>query len=169
MFLNHYGHYINDEKIISNYEKGKITMGILNFIKQMLGIQAKIQEKQVQTAPVSDIKKIVEVRSIWDFLQFNEHTQAFHLASVIRFDEWATMDEVRRRIFELFQVDYENERSLYPYLKTMVDIGLIETNSIGGKRKWRKKDMLIKIEKEDKEAQKQEEKAQAVVADAQSA
>jgi hypothetical protein len=140
-------------------------MGILDFIKQMLGIKAKIPEKTAQITIVSEAKKGVEVRSIWDFLQFNEHTQAFHLASVIRFDEWATMDEIRRRIFELFQVDYENERSLYPYLKTMVDIGLIESNSIGGKRKWRKKDLLIKIEKEEKEAEKQEEKeAEAVSA-----
>ena len=65
------------------------------------------------------------------------------------------MDEVRRRIFDLFQVDYENERSLYPYLKTMVDVGLIESNNIGGKRKRRKKDLLIKIEKEVKEGEKQ--------------
>ena len=130
-------------------------MGILDFIRQMLGIKAQIQEKAVPTPIVSGGKKTIEVHSIWDFLQFNEHTQAFHLASVIRFDEWVTMDEIRRRIFELFQVDYENERSLYPYLKTMVDIGLIETNSIGGKRKWRKKDLLIKIEKEAKEEQKQ--------------
>jgi hypothetical protein len=143
-------------------KKGLVMMGIIEFIKQMLGLKAQIQEKAVQTAPVSVDKKAFEVRSIWDFLQFNEHTQAFHLASVIRFDEWATMDEVRRRIFDLFQIDYENERSLYPYLKTMVDIGLIETNNIGGKRKWRKKDLLIKLEKETKEAQKEEKIEQAV-------
>ena len=65
------------------------------------------------------------------------------------------MDEIRRRIFELFQTDYENERSLYPYLKTMVDIGLIESNSIGGRRKWRKKDLLVKLEKEEKEEKKE--------------
>jgi hypothetical protein len=134
----------------------------------MLGIKAQMQEKTIQTATVSDTKKAIEVHSIWDFLQFNEHTQAFHLASVIRFDEWVTMDEIRRRIFELFQVDYENERSLYPYLKTMVDIGLIETNSIGGKRKWRKKDLLIKIEKEAKEEQKQAQTAQEAAAVSQS-
>ena len=138
-------------------------MGILDTIKQLLGLKAKIQENPSQMAVVSEPKKSVEVRSIWDFLQFNEHTQAFHLASVIRFDEWATMDEIRRRIFELFQVDYENERSLYPYLKTMVDIGLFETNNIGGKRKWRKKDLLIKIEKEEKEAEKQAQKAAEAV------
>jgi hypothetical protein len=141
--------------------KGLVMMGIIDFIRQMLGIKAKMQEKVVQTAQVSTSQKTLEVRSIWDFLQFNEHTQAFHLASVIRFDEWATMDEIRRRIFDLFQVDYENERSLYPYLKTMVDIGLIETNNIGGKRKWRKKDLLIKLEKEEKEAQKEQVLAQA--------
>jgi hypothetical protein len=157
MFLNHYVHYSNEA----------VITGILETIKKMLGLGVKPNEKPVETTPVSQQKKVLEVRSIWDFLQFNEHTQAFHLASVIRFDEWVTMDEVRRRIFELFQVDYENERSLYPYLKTMVDIGLIETNSIGGKRKWRKKDLLIKIEKEEKEAQKEEIKAEAVQTTAQ--
>lgn len=137
--------------------------GIFDAIKKLFGIREKKEEKATQSTPVSGGGKRTEIHSIWDFLHFNEHTQAFHLASVIRFDEWATMDEVRRRIFELFSVDYENERSLYPYLKTMVDIGLIETSNIGGKRKWRKKDLLIKIEKEEKEEQKQvisEEKAE---------
>ena len=88
-----------------------------------------------------------EIKSVWDVLQFNENTQASHLASVIRFDEWVDMDEIRRRIMELFQIDYKNERSLYPYLKTLVDVGLMETNNIGGKRKWRKRDLLVKVEK----------------------
>ena len=140
---------------------------IIEYIKQILGFRPKVQETPTVSNIVSETKLKVEVRSIWDFLQFNEHTQAFHLASVIRFDEWATMDEIRRRIFELFQIDYENERSLYPYLKTMVDIGLIETNNIGGKRKWRKKDLLIKIEKEEKEGQKQESLAEAAQTQAQ--
>ena len=135
-----------------------VMMGIIETIKQILGLKQKVAQVSVQPAQVSEGKRGIEVRSIWDFLQFNEHTQAFHLASVIRFDEWVTMDEVRRRIFDLFAVDYENERSLYPYLKTMVDVGLIESNNIGGKRKWRKKDLLIKIEKEAKEEEKQAEK-----------
>jgi len=134
---------------------GERKMGIIDGLLKALGFGQKNTEKPGQMAAVSEPKRGFEVRSVWDFLQFNEHTQAFHLASVIRFDEWAAMDEIRRRIFELFQVDYENERSLYPYLKTMVDIGLIETNSIGGKRKWRKKDLLVKIEKEAKEEQKE--------------
>lgn len=137
---------------------------MVNFFQMLKGLfskKVKIQEKPLEKVPVSESRKGAEIRSIWDFLQFNEHTQAFHLASVIRFDEWATMDEIRRRIFELFQIDYENERSLYPYLKTMVDIGLIETNNIGGKRKWRKKDLLIKIEKEEKEEKKEEIKQES--------
>ncbi|HPM85564.1 MAG: hypothetical protein PHY04_02360 [Candidatus ainarchaeum sp.] len=134
-----------------------VMMGIIDTIKQILGIKQKTNPKPTQNQEVSNNKKEFEVRSIWDFLQFNEHTQAFHLASVIRFDEWVTMDEVRRRIFDLFQVDYENERSLYPYLKTMVDVGLIESNNIGGKRKWRKKDLLIKLEKKKKEEEKEKE------------
>ena len=108
-----------------------------------------------QTYP--DEEKKVEIHSIWDFLQFNDNTQASHLSSVIRFDEWVSMDEVRRRIWELFQIDYKNERSLYPYLKTMVDLGLIETSNIGGKRKWRKRDLLIKLEKKKKKSEIQEE------------
>jgi hypothetical protein len=144
-------------------------MGLIEWIRQVLGIRAKIQEKIVENKQVSEGNKVFEVHSIWDFLQFNEHTQAFHLASVIRFDEWATMDEIRRRIFELFQIDYENERSLYPYLKTMVDIGIIETNNIGGKRKWRKKDLLIKIDKEEKEAEIKQGSTQTVQTQAQTA
>ncbi|MFA5931126.1 MAG: hypothetical protein WC821_02315 [archaeon] len=150
-------------------EKKLVMMGILDFIKQVLGLKAKIQDKVVEAALVSEGRKSTEIRSIWDFLQFNEHTQAFHLASVIRFDEWATMDEIRRRIFELFQIDYENERSLYPYLKTMVDIGIIETNNIGGKRKWRKKDLLIKIDKEEKEAEIKQSSTETVQTQAQTA
>ncbi len=139
------------------------NMGLFDFLKNFFKKNEILSPQNQKIEQVSESEKKIEIRSIWDFLHFNEHTQAFHLASVIRFDEWATMDEIRRRIFELFQVDYENERSLYPYLKTMVDIGLIETSNIGGKRKWRKKDLLIKIEKEEKEAVKEtqlEEKAQ---------
>ena len=113
------------------------------------------------TAYVEAKKGEKSVISVWDVLRLTEHTQAFHLVSVIRFDEWVTMDEVRRRIFELFQVDYENERSLYPYLKTMVDLGLIESTNIGGKRKWRKKDLLVKVEIKKEEKEEIEEKQAA--------
>jgi hypothetical protein len=137
-------------------------MSFINFLKNLFKAKKAIAE---QAEPAKqDLYKAEEstdkeIKSVWDILQFNENTQAFHLSSVIRFDEWVDMDEIRRRIMELFQINYENERSLYPYLKTLVDVGLVETNSIGGKRKWRKKDLLIKIER--KKEQKEEIKVTA--------
>jgi len=132
-------------------------MKLINFFKNLFKKETAL--KEAETTIKEDIYKEedetvankVEIASIWDYLEFNENTQAAHLSSVIRYDEWVSMDEIRRRIWDLFQIDYKNERSLYPYLKTMVDLGLIETSNIGGKRKWRKKDLLIKIEKKKKE------------------
>lgn len=129
-------------------------MKIIDFFRKIFG-QKSLNINQPPNNPIypqeNQKSKEVRVLSVWDVLKFNDNTQAFHLSSVIRFDEWVTMDEIRRRIFELFQIDYQNERSLYPYLKTLVDIGLIENTNIGGKRKWRKKDLLIKIEQEEEE------------------
>ncbi len=137
-------------------------MKILEMIKAFFKIKAQgqIVEKD-QTAvyeQTEEKKSKISILSVWDVLKFTDHTQAAHLVSVIRFDEWVTMDEIRRRIYELFQIDYQNERSLYPYLKTLVDIGLIETTNIGGKRKWRKKDLLIKTEEKENEKEEIEEK-----------
>lgn len=137
-------------------------MGILNFLKSLFSKKGVQNGTEVAPGIVYEEKKEnltkISVLSVWDILKFTEHTQAFHLVSVIRFDEWVTMDEIRRRIYELFQVDYQNERSLYPYLKTLVDIGLVETTNIGGKRKWRKKDLLIKTEEKEAEKEQMEQK-----------
>jgi hypothetical protein len=103
-----------------------------------------------------------EIRSLWDFLSFTENTQAYHLVNVLGFDEWIDMQEIRRRIKELFGVEYKNERSLYPYLKTLVDINLIETMNIGGRRKWRKKELLFEIAKESAKEGKKEKKKEKV-------
>ena len=89
--------------------------------------------------------KAEEIHSIWDYLKLNENTQAAHIIAVLGFDEWVPMEEIMRRVRELFHVDYQNDRSLYPYMKTLVDVGLVETQSTGGKKKWRKKDTLIKL------------------------
>jgi len=86
------------------------------------------------------------IYSIWDFLSFSDNTQAFHLINVIGFDEWVNMKEIRRRIKELFSVEYKNEKSLYPYLKTLTDVNFFESSNIGGRRKWRKKDLLFELE-----------------------
>ncbi|MFA4906766.1 MAG: hypothetical protein WC602_00660, partial [archaeon] len=99
---------------------------------------------------------IEEIYSVWDFLKFQENTQADHLNKVIGFEEWVEMEEIRRRVKELFGVDYKNERSLYPYLKALADAGMFETTSIGGRRKWRKRDLLIKVKAKKTAGEKEE-------------
>lgn len=95
---------------------------------------------------------IEEIHSVWDYLNFRPNTQAYHLAGTLGFEEWVDMGEIRRRIKDLFGVEYKNERSLYPYLKTLTDIGMMENSSVGGRMHWRKHDLIIRIDK--KEAQK---------------
>jgi hypothetical protein len=132
-------------------------MSIITFIKQLfkpttqevkdIVDQGIYSENAVETPKTTENTEII---SIWDVINCNEHTQAYHLVSVIPYDEWIDMDEIRRRIWDLFQIEYKNDRSLYPYLKTMVDLGLIETSNIGGRRKWRKKDLLVKLNEQTK-------------------
>lgn len=102
-------------------------------------------------------EKIEVIHSLWDFLEFNENTQSFHIISVMGFDEWVTMDELRRRIIEIFKINYKNEKSLYPYIKTLVDVGLLETTNIGGRRQWRKRELLIKLKKKKNKREESEE------------
>jgi hypothetical protein len=131
-------------------------MNLIKKIKNLFKSNKQI-EKPIKTQEDGELYNIgnneekVEIISIWDSIKCNEHTQAYHLVSVIPFDEWIDMFEIKRRIWDLFQIEYKNDRSLYPYLKTMVDLGLIETSNIGGKRKWRKKDLLIKSKKKEEE------------------
>jgi hypothetical protein len=132
-------------------------MKLINLIKKLFKKNNEerqpIENKENELYP-EDIKSNNSeentIISVWDVIKCNEHTQAYHLVSVIPFDEWIDMFEIKRRIWDLFQIEYKNDRSLYPYLKTMVDLGIIETANIGGKRKWRKKDLLVKIEKKEK-------------------
>ena len=139
-------------------------MVIKSMVRALIKIGAKIkswaEEKEVSVYAENTEETEKEIRSLWDFLSFTENTQAYHLVNVLGFDDWADMEEIRRRIKELFGVEYKNERSLYPYLKTLVDINLIETMNIGGRRKWRKKELLFEVEKETKK--KEEEKKKAV-------
>ena len=135
-----------------------IMMSLINFFKQLFKkdkVTVITKEEAIKEPIYEDTEQKEEIEtsimSIWDYIKSNEHTQAHHLVSVIPYDAWIDMDEIRRRIWDIFQIEYKNERSLYPYLKTMVDLGLIETSNIGGKRKWRKKELLVKIEKKAEE------------------
>ncbi len=146
-----------------------IKQRIQAVLRRLLGIEDKTPKnaeivekpggKPNQVAPPEPEKE--EFHSIWNFLEIRENTQAFHLKEVIGFEEWVDMEEIRRRIFELFGIQYKNERSLYPHLKTLVDLNLFETTDVGGRRKWRKKDLFLRLKaKKEKEA-KATEKAKA--------
>ncbi|MEM0360234.1 MAG: hypothetical protein QXK06_02770 [Candidatus Diapherotrites archaeon] len=117
---------------------------------------AESEDKLYSQSVAVEEPKEKAIGSIWDFLQFTENTQAFHLVNVIGFEEWVDMEEIRRRIREIFSVEYKNEKSLYPYLKTLTDINLFESTNIGGRRKWRKKELLFEIEREKSPEEKKE-------------
>lgn len=133
-------------------------MGLKAFLRSIKGLFHKVsewseesEEKVYITQEPEEEQSIDEIHSVWDHLKFKPNTQAFHLASVLGFDEWVDMNEIRRRIKELFSAEYKNERSLYPYLKTLTDVGLMENSSVGGRMQWRKYDLALKIEKKDAE------------------
>jgi len=95
-----------------------------------------------------DGQEEVMIADLWNYIDPLKNTQAYHVISVIGFEEWVDMQTVKDRIKQMFFIEYKNEKSLYPYIKTLVDIGLLETNSVGGKRQWKKHEILISIKKE---------------------
>jgi hypothetical protein len=124
-------------------------------IKFLNSIFAKPAQSGLKVNLDEELTKNVStaIHSIWDYLSIRDNTQAFHLTNVLGLEEWIDMTEIRRRIQELYGIEYKNEKSLYPYLKNMVDLGLVENTFIGGKMRWRKKLLIIRIEKEkEKEA-----------------
>jgi hypothetical protein len=139
-------------------------MMIMSIIERLLGaILGKKSSNNVQKDTIYAERnepgiELSEIHSIWDYLQFRENTQAHHLTSVLGFEEWVPMDEIMRRINSVFGIDYKNDRSLYPYIKTLVDCGLLETTDAGGRRKWRKRDLVIKIGQKKQDNQKEAQK-----------
>lgn len=145
-----------------------LTSGFRRFLLRLLGVpdgtiisRQEIKElKPAEQGKITTPNQTDEIHSLWDYIPLKENTQAFHLAQVTSFDEWLDMEEIRRRILELFGIEYKNERSLYPHLKTLTDLSLFETTDVGGKRKWRKKDLLLTLNKA-KEKKKAKEEAKA--------
>jgi len=127
----------------------KTIKGLFKLLRRLEVWSTEPPQKVYSTAPPNTPAKAAEIHSVWDYLQIRENTQAFHLSGVVGFEERVGMEEIRRRIKEVFGVEYKNERSLYPYLKTLGDIGLVESTDAGGKRQWRKKDIIIKKEKQE--------------------
>jgi hypothetical protein len=113
----------------------------------------KIQKKHEEPRKVihnadEESQEEVMVADLWNYIDPLKNTQAYHVISVIGFEEWVDMQTIKDRIKQMFFIEYKNEKSLYPYIKTLVDIGLLETNSVGGKRQWKKHEILISIKKE---------------------
>ena len=131
-----------------------LLRGFKAFFQRISDWSEEPEEAVYITGEEGKEQSIDEIHSVWDCLKFTQNTQAFHLSSVLGFDEWVDMEEIRRRIKELFGAEYKNERSLYPYLKTMTDIGLMESSSVGGRKQWRKHDLIVKtdLKKESKKA-----------------
>jgi hypothetical protein len=129
----------------------KLVRGVIRLFHRVETWSIEEEKPVYETKEAEKPEGIDQIHSVWDYLKFKENTQAFHLANVLGFDEWADMGEIRRRIKELFGAEYRNERSLYPYLKTLTDIGLIESNSVGGRMQWRKHDLLVKVEEKTRE------------------
>ena len=126
----------------------RVVRGIIKLFHGLEDWSDKPKEK-VYEAKQTIESTIDEIHSVWDYLEFKQNTQAFHLSAVLGFDEWVDMEEIRRRVKELFGVEYKNERSLYPYLKTMTDVGLMENNSVGGRMQWRKHDLIVKVKEKE--------------------
>ena len=119
------------------------TMSIVSWIKNLFSNNEESSSEVGKSIYAQE--EIEELHSVWDYIKLTENTQAAHISAVVGFDEWVSMEEILRRIKEVFRVEYKNDRSLYPYIKTLVDVGLLETSNVGGRKKWRKKDVLIKL------------------------
>ncbi len=129
-FLSNDSHYSN-------------VMSILGWLNALFGSAKPVG--RAETVVYEALPGQEEVHTLWDYLEFQDNTQASHVVKVLGFEEWIDMEEIRRRIRELFGISYENDRSLYPYIKTLVDVGLLEINNVGGKRKWRKRELLVRL------------------------
>ncbi len=126
---------------------------MIDQLLDFFGLQRK-QKTQITTSEPDKepSKTLKQVHALWDYLKLRDNTQVYHLVNVIGFEEWIDMTEIRRRVKELYGMEYKNEKSLYPYLKTLVDLGLMENTFVGGKMRWRKKTVLISL-LEEEEAQ----------------
>ena len=109
-------------------------------------INSKIEIKE--STKIYDITRIdkTKINTIWDIIKAKENTQAEHILNCLPEDQWIDMEELKQRIKLQYNIEYQNEKSLYPYIKTLTDINLIKLNNAGKKRTWKKN--IILIEKE---------------------
>ncbi len=127
----------NEKKINGMIKNEEITESI---IKNTL-LENNKTNTNIRSITVEKLQN--EINTVWDILKIKENTQAEHIIKSTPADKWVTMDEIRNNIKIQFNVEYINEKSLYPYLKTLVDINLIKVNNIGKKRTWKKNIIVI--------------------------
>ncbi len=133
----------------------------MNLLERIFGL-FKINKREKENIHKEEENKgkiEIEIDSLWNYIHALQNTQAYYLIETINFEEWTTMDEIRDKIKLYYGAEFKNQKSLYPYLKTLVDIGFIETNNIDGKKKWKKKEILLKIAKKKKEVEEIEAKS----------
>ena len=140
----------------SNYSQNKFDSKISNSNSiqtqklelKNVNIKTVNNEKEIDHAKIYDVSKISskKINTIWDVIKARENTQAEHIIACLPDDEWIDMEDLKNRIKLQYNVEYQNEKSLYPYIKTLTDINLIKVNNSGKKRTWKKN--IIIIEKE---------------------
>ncbi|HOZ35712.1 MAG TPA: hypothetical protein PLK55_01875 [archaeon] len=143
---NNYSNYSNNqsnEKISNTNSMQTQQLELKN-----LNIKTVDNEKEINHTKIYDVSKISskKINTIWDVIKARENTQAEHIIACLPDDEWIDMEDLKNRIKLQYNVEYQNEKSLYPYIKTLTDINLIKVNNSGKKRTWKKN--IIIIEKE---------------------
>lgn len=131
--------------VITNGDFMSLFSKIKSLFKRKTKSTQKIVATPIQTTNIVEKQEYINTYTdIWQYIKPKENTQAEHILSVVSFDDWQDMDDIRKAIKNKFFIEYKHEKSLYPYIKTLVDIGLLEISSVGGKRKWKKKELSIK-------------------------
>lgn len=109
----------------------------------------KSEITKLENTKIYDVQKIDynKINTIWDVIKIKENTQAEHIIKSLSSDQWMDIEEIKKRIKLEFNIEYQNEKSLYPYIKTLTDINLIKVNNTGKKRTWKKNIILIENNK----------------------
>lgn len=104
--------------------------------------------QKIDSTKIYDVSKInnQNINTIWDIIKARENTQAEHIINCLPDDEWIDMVDLKNRIKLQYNVEYQNEKSLYPYIKTLTDINLVKVNNSGKKRTWKKNIIIIERE-----------------------
>ena len=107
--------------------------------------EQKLKTMQEQPVKIYDVTRIdsSKINTIWDVIKPKENTQAEHIINCLLDDQWIDMDELKQRIKLQYNIEYQNEKSLYPYIKTLTDINLVKLNNTGKKRTWKKNVIFI--------------------------